>query len=139
MNDIYGQTCNYEYFLNNEEEIKQNAYNIADPTSRVRLSWFFRAQAIILTRCSFFLWIFCYFFLIFQVGEPAISVFKGYRLAKESEEYLASHGLKNAMYSMDFSDVRDDLFGILIPCPFRVRKLIILYVTECFLLFHCVI
>lgn len=54
-----------------------------------------------------------------SVGEPAISVFKGYRLAKESEEYLASHGLKNAMYSMDFSDVRDDLFGILIPCPFR--------------------
>lgn len=36
MNDIYGQTCNYEYFLNNEEEIKQNAYNIADPTS---LGW----------------------------------------------------------------------------------------------------
>ncbi|XP_055805200.1 uncharacterized protein LOC129874011 isoform X2 [Solanum dulcamara] len=54
-----------------------------------------------------------------KVGEPAISVFKGYRLAKESEEYLASHGLKNAMYSMDFSDVRDDLFGTLIPCPFR--------------------
>ncbi|KAM3286652.1 putative protein isoform X1 [Capsicum chacoense] len=54
-----------------------------------------------------------------SVGEPAISVFKGYRLAKESEEYLASHGLKNAMYSMDFSDVRDDLFGTLIPCPFR--------------------
>ena len=61
-----------------------------------------------------------------SIGEPAISVFKGYRLTKESEEYLASHGLKNAMYSMDFSDVRDDLFGTLIPCPFRVRKLIIL-------------
>uniref|UniRef100_A0A3Q7FAH7 RNase H type-1 domain-containing protein n=1 Tax=Solanum lycopersicum TaxID=4081 RepID=A0A3Q7FAH7_SOLLC len=54
-----------------------------------------------------------------SIGEPAISVFKGYRLTKESEEYLASHGLKNAMYSMDFSDVRDDLFGTLIPCPFR--------------------
>ncbi|XP_016477175.1 uncharacterized protein LOC107798671 isoform X1 [Nicotiana tabacum] len=53
------------------------------------------------------------------VGEPVISVFKGYRLAKESEEYLASHGLKNAMYSIDSSDVRDDLFGILVPCPFR--------------------
>ncbi|XP_009588376.1 uncharacterized protein [Nicotiana tomentosiformis] len=54
-----------------------------------------------------------------SVGEPVISVFKGYRLAKESEEYLASHGLKNAMYSIDSSDVRDDLFGILVPCPFR--------------------
>ena len=54
-----------------------------------------------------------------SIGEPAISVFKGYRLTKESEEYLASHGLKNAMYSMDFSDFRDDLFGTLIPCPFR--------------------
>ncbi|XP_019223913.1 PREDICTED: uncharacterized protein LOC109205637 isoform X1 [Nicotiana attenuata] len=53
------------------------------------------------------------------VGEPVISVFKGYRLAKESEEYLSSHGLKNAMYSIDSSDVRDDLFGILVPCPFR--------------------
>ncbi|XP_059294088.1 uncharacterized protein LOC132047177 isoform X2 [Lycium ferocissimum] len=54
-----------------------------------------------------------------SVGEPTINVYKGYHLAKQSEEYLASHGLKNAMYSMDFSDVRDDLFGILIPCPFR--------------------
>ncbi|XP_055805203.1 uncharacterized protein LOC129874012 isoform X1 [Solanum dulcamara] len=54
-----------------------------------------------------------------SVGEPAISVYKGYHLAKQSEEYLASHGLKNAMYSVDFSDFRDDLFGILIPCPFR--------------------
>ncbi|XP_019161517.1 PREDICTED: uncharacterized protein LOC109158139 [Ipomoea nil] len=53
------------------------------------------------------------------VGEPSISVFKGYCLAKESEEYLGSHGLKNAMYSIDSSDVRDDLFGILMPCPFR--------------------
>ncbi|MCD7467049.1 hypothetical protein HAX54_004240 [Datura stramonium] len=56
------------------------------------------------------------------VGWPA----GGYRLAKESEEYLASHGLKNAMYSMDFSDVRDDLFGTLIPCPFLIRPAIFL-------------
>lgn len=61
--------------------------------------------------------------LIFQVGEPSISVFKGYHLAKESEEYLASHGLKNAMYSVDTTEVRDDLFGLLVPCPFRVRHL----------------
>nr|GMD58147.1 uncharacterized protein LOC109178191 [Ipomoea batatas] len=54
-----------------------------------------------------------------SVGEPSISVFKGYHLAKESEEYLTSHGLKNAMYSVDSTDVRDDLFGLLVPCPFR--------------------
>ncbi|XP_019183322.1 PREDICTED: uncharacterized protein LOC109178191 [Ipomoea nil] len=54
-----------------------------------------------------------------SVGEPSISVYKGYHLAKESEEYLTSHGLKNAMYSVDSTDVRDDLFGLLVPCPFR--------------------
>ncbi|CAH9084553.1 unnamed protein product [Cuscuta europaea] len=54
-----------------------------------------------------------------SIGEPSISVFKGYFLAKQSEEYLASHGLKNAMYSVDTIDVRNDLFGLLVPCPFR--------------------
>ncbi|PHT49921.1 hypothetical protein CQW23_09668 [Capsicum baccatum] len=49
------------------------------------------------------------------VSEPAINVYKGYHLAKQSEEYLASHRLKNAMYFMDFSDVRDDLLGIPMP------------------------
>ncbi|PHT83309.1 hypothetical protein T459_11752 [Capsicum annuum] len=53
------------------------------------------------------------------VSEPAINVYKGYHLAKQSEEYLASHSLKNAMYFMDFSDVRDDLLGIPMPCPFQ--------------------
>ncbi|WMV17509.1 hypothetical protein MTR67_010894 [Solanum verrucosum] len=75
---------------------------------------------------------FLFFSVIFQVGEPAISVYKGYHLAKQSEEYLASHGLKNAMYSMDFSDVRDDLFGILVPCPFRAELILLLIFQLCY-------
>ncbi|KAK4426162.1 Xyloglucan glycosyltransferase 4 [Sesamum alatum] len=54
-----------------------------------------------------------------QVNDPSLSVFKGYGLSKAAEEYLSSHGLKNAIYSIDASDVQDDLFGQLIMCPFR--------------------
>lgn len=54
-----------------------------------------------------------------SAGEPALSVFKGYFLRKESEEYIASRGLKTAMYSVDVKAVRNDLFGLLVPCPFR--------------------
>ncbi|KAK4393029.1 Xyloglucan glycosyltransferase 4 [Sesamum angolense] len=54
-----------------------------------------------------------------QVNDPSVSVFKGYGLSREAEEYLSSHGLKNAIYSIDASDVQDDLFGQLITCPFR--------------------
>ncbi|KAL0350973.1 UNVERIFIED_CONTAM: Xyloglucan glycosyltransferase 4 [Sesamum radiatum] len=55
-----------------------------------------------------------------QVNDPSVSVFKGYGLSREAEEYLSSHGLKNAIYSIDASDVQDDLFGQLITCPFRL-------------------
>ncbi|KAK4409910.1 hypothetical protein Sango_0064000 [Sesamum angolense] len=54
-----------------------------------------------------------------HVNDPSLSVFKGYGLSKAAEEYLSSHGLKNAIYSIDASDVQDDLFGQLIMCPFR--------------------
>ncbi|XP_011085803.2 uncharacterized protein LOC105167697 isoform X1 [Sesamum indicum] len=54
-----------------------------------------------------------------SVNDPSLSVFKGYGLSKAAEEYLSSHGLKNAIYSIDASDVQDDLFGQLIMCPFR--------------------
>ncbi|KAL0395680.1 UNVERIFIED_CONTAM: hypothetical protein Scaly_0016400 [Sesamum calycinum] len=54
-----------------------------------------------------------------RVNDPSLSVFKGYGLSKAAEEYLSSHGLKNAIYSIDASDVQDDLFGQLIMCPFR--------------------
>ncbi|KAI5665563.1 hypothetical protein M9H77_15416 [Catharanthus roseus] len=54
-----------------------------------------------------------------SVTDPSVSVFKGYCLAREAEDYLASHGLKNAIYSIDSSDVQEDLFGQVVPCPFR--------------------
>ncbi|XWS63625.1 hypothetical protein CRYUN_Cryun06bG0116500 [Craigia yunnanensis] len=43
---------------------------------------------------------------------------KGYSLT-DTEEYLAYFGLKNALYSIKAADVREDLFGVLIPCPFQ--------------------
>ncbi|KAK6155163.1 hypothetical protein DH2020_009411 [Rehmannia glutinosa] len=54
-----------------------------------------------------------------SVNDPSVNVFKGYGLSKEAEDYLSSHGLKNAIYCIDASDVQDDLFGQLITCPFR--------------------
>lgn len=54
-----------------------------------------------------------------SVNGPSISVFKGYCLSTEGEEYLASHGLQNAMYSVDAHDIQEALFGRIIPCPFR--------------------
>ncbi|XP_022734416.1 uncharacterized protein LOC111287976 isoform X2 [Durio zibethinus] len=58
-----------------------------------------------------------------QVGssicDPPVSVYKGYSLTKDTEEYLASCGLKNALYTIKAADVTEDLFGALIPCPFQ--------------------
>lgn len=54
-----------------------------------------------------------------SVNDTSLSVFKGYGLSKEAEDFLSSHGLKNAIYSIDASDLQDDLFGQLITCPFR--------------------
>ncbi|XP_075474997.1 uncharacterized protein LOC142505772 isoform X1 [Primulina tabacum] len=54
-----------------------------------------------------------------SVNDPSVSVFKGFGLSKEAEEYLSSHGLGNAIYSINASDVHDDLFGQLVTCPFR--------------------
>ena len=55
------------------------------------------------------------------MNDPSISLCKGYCLSKEAEEYLASRGLKNAIYSVDAADVQEDLFGHTVSCPFRVR------------------
>lgn len=55
------------------------------------------------------------------MNDTSVRVFKGYGLSKEADEHLSSHGLKNAIYSVDASDVQDDRFGQLIICPFRVR------------------
>jgi len=54
-----------------------------------------------------------------SVCNPSISVYKGYCLPKEAEEYLASHGLKNATYSISAVDVREDLLGELVACPYQ--------------------
>ncbi|XP_076954363.1 uncharacterized protein LOC143628752 [Bidens hawaiensis] len=50
---------------------------------------------------------------------PNVAVFKGYRLPKAGEEYLATNGLSNAIYSIGASDVQSQLFGQLVPCPFQ--------------------
>ncbi|CAI8608411.1 unnamed protein product [Vicia faba] len=54
-----------------------------------------------------------------SVCDPPVSVFKGYSLSNETEEYLLSHGLKNALYTIRASDLKEDLFGSLAPCPFQ--------------------
>ncbi|KAL2532172.1 Uncharacterized protein Adt_05523 [Abeliophyllum distichum] len=60
-----------------------------------------------------------YRIIFLLVNDPSVSVFKGYGLSREAEQYLSSHGLKNAIYSIDASDVQDDLFGKVVACPFR--------------------
>ncbi|KAH9676214.1 RNase H domain-containing protein [Citrus sinensis] len=56
----------------------------------------------------------------FSVRDP-LTVYKGYGLSKEAEEYLASHGLKSSSYSVSASDVKSDLFGKIVPCPLQVN------------------
>lgn len=50
---------------------------------------------------------------------PNVAVFKGYGLPKAAEEFLASHGLNNAIYSIGAADVQSQLFGQLVTCPFQ--------------------
>ncbi|PSS13572.1 Ribonuclease H-like domain protein [Actinidia chinensis var. chinensis] len=58
-----------------------------------------------------------------QVGssicDPPVSVYKGYCMPKDTEEYLISCGLKNALYSIRAADLKMDLFGPLVTCPFQ--------------------
>ncbi|KAG0457241.1 hypothetical protein HPP92_022090 [Vanilla planifolia] len=54
-----------------------------------------------------------------SVVDPSVSVYKGYSLCKEAEDYLCSHGLKGALYSMHATHLKDDMFGVLVPCPFQ--------------------
>ncbi|KAM3324777.1 hypothetical protein P3S67_005929 [Capsicum chacoense] len=58
-----------------------------------------------------------------QVGssicDPPVSVYKGYSMPKDTEEYLLSCGLKNALYSIRAADLTEGLFGALVPCPFQ--------------------
>ncbi|KAK1260566.1 hypothetical protein QJS04_geneDACA002238 [Acorus gramineus] len=62
-----------------------------------------------------------------SVRDPPVGVYKGYSLCKETEQYLASVGFKNAMYAINVVDVQvdffakeqEDLFGTLVPCSYE--------------------
>ncbi|XP_043807502.1 uncharacterized protein LOC110600980 isoform X2 [Manihot esculenta] len=54
-----------------------------------------------------------------SICDPPVSVYKGYALPKDTEGYLMSHGLQNALYTIRASDLKEDLFGTLVPCPFQ--------------------
>ncbi|KAE8023409.1 hypothetical protein FH972_009103 [Carpinus fangiana] len=54
-----------------------------------------------------------------SVCDPPVSVYKGYSLPKDTEEYLIAHGLKNAVYTINAADLKEDLFGSLMPCLFQ--------------------
>ncbi|ESQ49953.1 hypothetical protein EUTSA_v10021278mg [Eutrema salsugineum] len=52
-----------------------------------------------------------------SVSGPAMSVYKGYGWPKGAEDLISSFGIKNALFSINASYVKDDVFGKLIPCP----------------------
>uniref|UniRef100_A0A9I9CXF6 RNase H type-1 domain-containing protein n=1 Tax=Cucumis melo TaxID=3656 RepID=A0A9I9CXF6_CUCME len=56
--------------------------------------------------------------LVTQHGrfDPNATIYKGYHLSKEAEEYLVSHGLQSATYSISAANVTKDLFGKILPC-----------------------
>lgn len=57
-----------------------------------------------------------------QVSDDSIKVYKGYSLSKNAEEYLASHGLKEATYTISVNDVNERTLGRVVACPFQVRE-----------------
>ena len=54
-------------------------------------------------------------------------MYKGYSLSKDTEDYLLSRGLKNALYTIRAADLTEDLFGMLVPCPFKVCNCCIVF------------
>lgn len=58
-----------------------------------------------------------------QIGssliDPPVSVFKGFCIPKDVEEYLLSRGLRNALYSINAADFKDDILGPLLPCTIQ--------------------
>ncbi|XP_015695718.1 uncharacterized protein LOC102712467 [Oryza brachyantha] len=54
-----------------------------------------------------------------SVCDPSVTVYKGYSLHKETEEYLAARGLRHPLYAINAADARDELFDGLVPCPFQ--------------------
>ncbi|XP_051122022.1 uncharacterized protein LOC127245281 isoform X1 [Andrographis paniculata] len=53
-----------------------------------------------------------------SVCDPPVSVYKGHSMPKDTEKYLISCGLKNALYTIRASDLTEQLFGTLVSCPF---------------------
>ncbi|KAJ6689433.1 hypothetical protein OIU85_005800 [Salix viminalis] len=64
-----------------------------------------------------------------QILDPPVSVYKGYSLSKDSEAYLVSHGLQNALYTIRAADLKEDIFGMLIPCPFQLHAVDISFIA----------
>jgi len=54
-----------------------------------------------------------------SVFGPAASAYKGHSWSREKEEYLSSQGLSNASYVINATDLREDVFGPLVPCSFQ--------------------
>ncbi|CAI8594433.1 unnamed protein product [Vicia faba] len=54
-----------------------------------------------------------------SVCGESVSVYKGFCLPEETEEYLVSHGLKGAAYSISAANVNAGSFGKLVPCPYQ--------------------
>ncbi|ESQ41461.1 hypothetical protein EUTSA_v10015676mg [Eutrema salsugineum] len=54
-----------------------------------------------------------------SVCHLSMSVYKGYGWPKGAEELLASFELKNALFLINASHVKDDVFGKLIPFPLQ--------------------
>ncbi|KAF3442812.1 hypothetical protein FNV43_RR16730 [Rhamnella rubrinervis] len=54
-----------------------------------------------------------------SICDPPVSVYKGYHLPKDAEDYLTACGLKNAIYTIRATDLKEDLFGTLVHCPFQ--------------------
>lgn len=51
-------------------------------------------------------------------------------MPRDTEEYVISCGLKNALYSIKAADLKEDLFGPLMPCLFQVSVLFLFFVTD---------
>jgi len=64
-----------------------------------------------------------------QVSSDSLSIYKGYSLPQETEEYLAAHGLKGAPYSISAADVNEGLFGSLLACPYQVSGTLLISVV----------
>ncbi|XP_068333301.1 uncharacterized protein [Pyrus communis] len=54
-----------------------------------------------------------------SIRDPPVSVYKGDSMPKSTQEYLASRGLRNALYTVRAADLKDDLFGKLVLCPLQ--------------------